>query len=129
MRQYRKKTHGFADARRLTGAEIIALELMDRKALAWKRDLATPEDFEEKDDGLLLVSMSSRAVGESQVLQNVVHSIKTFKKEWIAELQACRDKNPNATAKQLFDKVSRMLDERDLRQYMFRVGQKPSKWK
>jgi hypothetical protein len=73
--------------------------------------------------------MSSRAVGEFQVLQNVVHSIKTFKKEWVAELRTCRDKNPNATAKQLFDKVSRMLDERGLRQYMFRVGPKPSKWK
>jgi hypothetical protein len=64
MRQYRKKkTHGFADARRLTGAEVIVLELMDRKALARKRGVATPEDFEEEDDGLLLVSMSSRAVG------------------------------------------------------------------
>jgi hypothetical protein len=81
MRQYRKKTHGFADARRLTGAEIIALELMDCKALARKRGLATPEDFEEEDDGLLLVSMPSRLVGEFQVLQNVVHSTKTLKEE------------------------------------------------
>jgi hypothetical protein len=64
-----------------------------------------------------------------EVLQNVVHSTKTFKEEWVVELRACRDKNPNATTKQLFDKVSKMLDERGLRQYMFRVGPKPPKWK
>jgi hypothetical protein len=54
MRQYRKrKNHGLADARGLTGTEIAALELKNRGALVRKRDIATPEDSEE-DDGLLL---------------------------------------------------------------------------
>jgi hypothetical protein len=67
MRQYRKKkTHGLTDARGLTGAEIAALELKNREALARKRDIATPEDSEEEDDSLLLFGTPPRPVGESQ---------------------------------------------------------------
>jgi hypothetical protein len=45
MRQYRKKkTHSLANARGLTGAEVTALELKYREALARKRDVARPED-------------------------------------------------------------------------------------
>jgi len=64
IRQYRKKkTHGLADARGLTGAEITALELKNREALARKRDVAPPEDSEEEDDGLLLFSTPPKPIG------------------------------------------------------------------
>ena len=66
MRQYRKKkTRGLAGARELTGAEIAVLELKNREALAWKRDIATPEDSKEEDDGLLLFGTPPRPVEES----------------------------------------------------------------
>jgi hypothetical protein len=35
-------------------------------ALARKRDIVTPEDSEEEDDGLLLFNTSPRPIGESQ---------------------------------------------------------------
>ena len=67
MRRYRKKkTHGLADARGLTGAETAALELKNREEIARKRDIATPEDSEEEDDGLLLFGTPPRPVVESQ---------------------------------------------------------------
>jgi hypothetical protein len=65
MRQYRKKkTHGLADARGHTGAEIAALELKNCEALARKKDIATPENSEEEDDDLLLFGIPLRPVGE-----------------------------------------------------------------
>ena len=67
MRRYRKKkTHGLADARDLNGAETVASELKNREKLARKRDMATPEDSEEEDDGLLLFGTPPRPVVESQ---------------------------------------------------------------
>jgi hypothetical protein len=67
VRQYRKKkTHGLADARGLTRAEITALELKARETLARKRNIVTPDTPEEEDDGLILFSTPPRPVGESQ---------------------------------------------------------------
>ena len=66
MQQYRKKkTHGLADARGLTGTEIAALELKNREALVRKRNIATPKDFEEEDNSLLLFGTPPRPVEES----------------------------------------------------------------
>src|SRR4030095_3809484 len=69
-RQYRKKkTHGLADARGLTGAEVAALELKASEVLARKRNIVTPDAPEEEeweDDGLILFSTPPRPIGESQ---------------------------------------------------------------
>ena len=66
MRQYRKKkTHGLTGARGFTEAEIAALKLKNRKTLVRKRNIVTPEDFEEEDDGLLLFGTPLRPVEES----------------------------------------------------------------
>jgi hypothetical protein len=65
----KKKTHGLADARGLSGAEIAALELKKREELARKRNAVTPEapgTPEEDDDGLILFGTLPRPTGESQ---------------------------------------------------------------
>jgi hypothetical protein len=52
MRQFRKKkTHGLADARGLTGTESAALDPKARKALARNKAVINPESpFELRDD-------------------------------------------------------------------------------
>jgi hypothetical protein len=68
----KKKTHGVADARGLTEAEIAALQLGERKALARKRTAVTPtasdtaDTARDSDDGLVLFSTPPRSAGESQ---------------------------------------------------------------
>ena len=64
-----------------------------------------------------------------RIEHDVVHSSKTFKQEWVAELRAWRadPKNANATTKDLFNKVAKMLDERGLGKLLTRLGPKPKK--
>jgi hypothetical protein len=68
----KKKTHGLADARGLSGTEIAAKALKEREALARTRDIVTPdtreddEDDQDGEDGLVLFSTPPRPAGESQ---------------------------------------------------------------
>jgi hypothetical protein len=67
MPQFRKKkTHGLVDARGLTSAEILALELKKREGLARARTIVTPGASEDDDEGLVLFTTPPRPVGESQ---------------------------------------------------------------
>jgi len=67
MQQFRKKkAHGLADARGLTGPEIAALELKEREALAQDRRVVTPDASEDDNTGLMLFSTPPRPAGESQ---------------------------------------------------------------
>jgi hypothetical protein len=65
----KKKTHGLADARGLSGAEVAVLELKKREELARKRNAVTPDapgTPEEEDDGLILFGTLPGPAGESQ---------------------------------------------------------------
>lgn len=67
MRRYReKKTYGLADIRRLTRAEIAALESKAREVLARKRDVVTPDTPEVEDGRLILFSTPFEACWESR---------------------------------------------------------------
>ena len=68
MRQFRKKkTHGLADARGLTGTEIAALNLKAREALARNKAVVTPNSPFElgDDDEAMLLKTPPRLTGES----------------------------------------------------------------
>src|SRR2546421_2919473 len=68
-RQFRKKkTHGLADARGLTGTEIAALDLKAREALARNKAVVTPDSPLEPrdDDEVILLETPPRLAGESQ---------------------------------------------------------------
>jgi hypothetical protein len=66
-RQFRKKkAHGLADPRGLTGAEITALELKEREALARKRNTVTPDMPDNEDNDIILFSTPLKPVEESQ---------------------------------------------------------------
>jgi hypothetical protein len=68
----KKKTHGLANARGLTGAEIAAQELNAREALAQDRRVATPEPpsppfrLQDSDEDVLIPGTPPRLIGESQ---------------------------------------------------------------
>ena len=72
---YKKETHGLANARGLVSAEITALELKKREALAWK-SIVRPrleeeeeEDDDDDDEGIQIYDRSPRRttlIGESQ---------------------------------------------------------------
>jgi hypothetical protein len=65
-RQFRKKkAHGLADGRGLSGAEIMALELKEREALARKRNVVTPDTPDDEDDGIVPFSTPPKPIGES----------------------------------------------------------------
>jgi hypothetical protein len=70
MRQFRKKkTHGLADARGLTGTETAALDLKAREALARNKAVITPEspfELRDDDDEITLLETPPRLAGESQ---------------------------------------------------------------
>jgi hypothetical protein len=70
VRKFRKKkTHGVADARGLTGTEIAALDLKKREALARNRAVVTPEspfELRDDDDEIMLLETPPRLAGESQ---------------------------------------------------------------
>ena len=64
-RQFRKKkTHGIADARGLSGAEIAGLDLKAREALARKGKTAGTPDTEDED--VLVLESPLGLAGESQ---------------------------------------------------------------
>jgi hypothetical protein len=72
-RQFRKKkTHGLANARGLTGAEIAAAELKKSEALVRDKDrdrdrrAVTPVAQGDEDTGLVLFTTPPRLAGESQ---------------------------------------------------------------
>jgi hypothetical protein len=60
----KKKTHGVADARGLSGAEIAGLDLKAREALARKKRTAVIPNTE--DDGILVPESPPGLAGESQ---------------------------------------------------------------
>ena len=60
----KKKTHGVADARGLSGAEIAGLDLKAREALARKERTAGTPDTE--DEGVLVPESPPGLAGESQ---------------------------------------------------------------
>jgi hypothetical protein len=62
----KKKIHGLTDARGLTGAELAAVELKKREALARAKRVATPDANEDEDTGLVLFTTPPRPAGESQ---------------------------------------------------------------
>src|SRR5437763_4563964 len=69
-RQFRKKkTHGLADARGLTGTEIAALDLKAREALARNKAVVTPDSPLElrDDDEVILLETSPRLAGSPRV--------------------------------------------------------------
>jgi hypothetical protein len=69
-RQFRKKkTHGLADARGLTGTETAALDLKAREALARKKAVVTPEspcELWDDDEEITLLETPPRIAGVSQ---------------------------------------------------------------
>jgi hypothetical protein len=68
-RQFRKKkTHGLADARGLTGTKIAALDLKAREALARNKAVVTPgSPFKlGDDDEVMLLETPPKLTGESQ---------------------------------------------------------------
>jgi hypothetical protein len=62
----KKKTHGLADTRGLSGAEITAKALKEREALARMRNIFTPDPHEDDEEGLILFSTPPRPARESQ---------------------------------------------------------------
>jgi hypothetical protein len=76
-RQYQKrKIHGKADARGLTGAEITQKELKAREALASReRTIITPE--ENVDEGVIVPNTPPGVVGESQGGTSITLAIRT----------------------------------------------------
>jgi hypothetical protein len=58
--------HGLADARGLTGAELAAVELKKREALARAKRVVTPDANGDEDTGLVLFTTPPRPAGESQ---------------------------------------------------------------
>src|SRR2546423_14429260 len=70
-RQFRKKkTHGLADARGLTGTEIAALDLKAREALARNKAVVTPDsplELRDDDEVILLVWLSVLALNSPGV--------------------------------------------------------------
>jgi hypothetical protein len=61
----KKKTHGLANTRGLSGAEITAKALKEREALARMRNIFTPDPHEDDEEGLILFSTPPRPAGES----------------------------------------------------------------
>jgi hypothetical protein len=66
----KKKTHGLADARGLTGTETAALDLKAREALARSKAVVTPKSpcelRDDDEDEIILLETPPRLAGESQ---------------------------------------------------------------